>query len=184
MKCYRFFLFCLFLLCLVYGRSQNTGIGTTQAKNSLHISAPADNPIKDPIRIDSLQPYLSAGDTTLLVCDPDSGVVRYMPIDKLVAKSKIFYPPSIPISITATTTGETLDLHQTYLNLFSSPMVSSPSAGSLPTYSETELDYYVLDYDTDTFENVSISDQGIMTYDIKAIPAGNSAYFNVVFKVR
>lgn len=175
---------CLSLFCFLFGNSQNTGIGTFNAKNTLHIAAQADNPVKDPIRIDSLQLYQSLGDTTFLVLDPDSGVVRYMPLNNLVARSRLFYPPSIPISITATATGQTLDLHQTYVSLFTSPMVSSPSAGTLPTYAESDLDYYVLDYDTSTFSNVSIDDQGIMTYDIIAIPSSNYAYFNVVFKVR
>ncbi|MEM6800531.1 MAG: hypothetical protein AAF696_03955 [Bacteroidota bacterium] len=174
----------LFMLLYLQSHAQNTGIGTLTPKNTLHISTQLDNPIKDPIRIDSLQAYQSSMDTTFLVVNPDSGVLRYMPIENLIAKSKIFYPPSIPISITAIKSGKTLDLHQTYVNLFSSPMVSSPSAGSLPIFGETELDYYVLDYDTSTFANVSISDQGIMTYDVIAIPASNSAYFNVVFKVR
>lgn len=184
MKFTRSLLICLFLCSYLTGISQNTGIGTLNAKNTLHIAVQADNSVKDPLRIDSLKLYQSTADTSFLVLDPDSGVVRYMPMNNLVARSRLFYPPSIPISITATATGETLDLHQTYINLFTSPMVSSPSAGSLPTYTETELDYYVLDYDTSTFSNVSINDQGVMTYDIIAIPPGNYAYFNVVFKVR
>ena len=180
---YFFSLFLLVFLCFQVN-AQNTGIGTLNAKNTLHIKPQSDNPVRDPLRIDSLQSYQSLGDTTFLVVDPDSGIVRYMPVGMLVARSKIFYPPSIPINITAVESGKTLDLHQTYVNLFSSPVVSSPSAGSLPVYGETELDYYVLDYDTSTFANVSISDQGIMTYDVIAIPASNTAYFNVVFKVR
>ena len=178
----------LFLTLLLFSCydaiAQNTGIGTFNAKNTLHVSRQPDNPIVDPVRIDSLQYYQSTSDTSFVVCDPDSGVLRYMPLEKLVAKSRIFYPPSIPISITATASGETLDLHQTYLNLFSSPMVVSPGASSLPTYAETELYYYVLDYDTSVFDNVSISDQGVLTYDIIAVPSSNYAYFNVVFKVK
>ena len=178
----------LFLTLLLFSccdiLAQNTGIGTFNAKNTLHVSRQADNPVVDPIRIDSLQYYQSASDTSFVVCDPDSGIFRYMPLEKLVAKSRIFYPPSIAISISTTATGQTLDLHQTYMDLFSSPMVTSPGASLLPTYTESELEYYVLDYDTSIFDNVSISEQGVLTYDIILVPSSNYAYFNVVFKVK
>ncbi|MEM8896944.1 MAG: hypothetical protein AAGC85_02525 [Bacteroidota bacterium] len=63
--------------------SQNTGIGTRNPKNTLHIIPDINSPTRDPIRIERLQLFQSGKDTTVLVCDPDSGVVRYMPISAL-----------------------------------------------------------------------------------------------------
>lgn len=76
----------LFVLVLISGGvlcAQNTGIGTLYPKNTLHIVPEEGNSVKDPIRIDSMQLYNSATDTTFLVMDPDSGVLRYMPISAL-----------------------------------------------------------------------------------------------------
>lgn len=76
----------LFVLVLISGGvlcAQNTGIGTLYPKNTLHIVPEEGNSVKDPIRIDSMQFYNSSTDTTFLVMDPDSGVLRYMPISAL-----------------------------------------------------------------------------------------------------
>ncbi len=71
------------MLIAGFASAQNTGIGTLYPKNTLHIVPEEGNPAKDPIRIDNMQPYQSFTDTAILVMDPDSGVVRYMPISDL-----------------------------------------------------------------------------------------------------
>lgn len=62
---------------------QNTGIGTLNPKNTLHVVPEPSNPVQDPIRIENLQLYQSGSDTSVLVVQPDSGVIRYMPISAL-----------------------------------------------------------------------------------------------------
>ncbi|MBT8189035.1 MAG: hypothetical protein KJO29_01300, partial [Bacteroidia bacterium] len=96
---------------------------------------------------------------------------------------EIFYPPSVPIDVSATGTGLTLDLHQEYINQYGSPAVSSTGApAAVPTYVESDLYYYVLDYDTSILNVTSITADGIMTYDIIAVPvAASCTYINVVF---
>ncbi len=102
--------------------------------------------------------------------------------------SRIFYPPSIPIIANATGTNLTLDLHQTYVDLFegSDPsFVKSTSApGAIPTYAQDELYYYILDYDTSVFDNVEINDNGVMEYDVIAVASDNCSFINVVFVVK
>ena len=56
------------------------GIGTNTPSNTLHVK-PADSN-EDPIRIEDLK-KLSQGDSTLLVVDPATGVVRYLEIDSI-----------------------------------------------------------------------------------------------------
>ena len=60
--------------------AQNVGINQNSPTNSLHVSpiTIGDNPI----RIDNMQPYTS-GDTTLLIIDAPSGIVRYVNKDDL-----------------------------------------------------------------------------------------------------
>ncbi len=100
--------------------------------------------------------------------------------------SRIFYPPAIAVVANTIDTDLTIDLHQQYLNLFESPAISSTSApGAIPTYDQDELYYYITDYDTDVFENITIDDNGLMEYDVKAVATSDTCSFiNVVFVVK
>ena len=99
--------------------------------------------------------------------------------------SRIFYPPALVIDASTTGNGRTLDLHQEYINLFGSPSVASSGAPSvIPTYAETELYYYVTDFDATVFSDLSISAAGVLTYDVDTVPTDNCAILNVVFVVK
>lgn len=116
-----------------------------------------------------------------LAVDADGDVIE----TNTTKSSQTFYPPAIAIDASSTGTGLTLDLHQEYVNRFGSPAVKSSSApAAIPYYSESELYYYVTDYDTAVFANLSISDAGVLTYDIIASPADDYSLINVVFVVK
>lgn len=107
-------------------------------------------------------------------------------IEVNTAKSAgIFYPPAIALDASSTDTELTLDLHQEYQDRFGSPSVASSGAPSaIPSYGETELYYYVTDYDSAVLANISISSTGVMTYDVIATPASSCTILNVVFVVK
>ncbi len=63
----------LFIASILLG--QNVGINQNSPTNSLHIS-PINNG-DDPLRIDNMQSYVS-GDTTLMIIDNTTGIVRYV----------------------------------------------------------------------------------------------------------
>ena len=107
-------------------------------------------------------------------------------IEQNTAKSAgIFYPPAIALDASSTGTGRTLDLHQEYEDRFGSPSVASSGAPSaIPAYTESELYYYVTDYDAAVMDNVSISSAGVMTYDIIATPSSGCTILNIVFVVK
>ncbi|MEM6801333.1 MAG: hypothetical protein AAF696_08000, partial [Bacteroidota bacterium] len=116
-----------------------------------------------------------------LAVDADGDVIE----TNTSKSSQTFYPPALAIDASSTGTDLTLDLHQEYVNRFGSPAVKSSSAPSaIPYYSESELYYYVTDYDTAVFANLSISDAGVLTYDIIASPADDYSLINVVFVVK
>lgn len=102
--------------------------------------------------------------------------------------SRIFYPPAIAIVADVVDTDLEIDLHDTYVELFegSDPsFVKSTSApGAIPTYDQDELYYYILDYDTSVFANVTIDDNGLMEYDVIAVASDNCSFINVVFVVK
>ncbi|PXX23301.1 hypothetical protein, partial [Arenibacter sp. ARW7G5Y1] len=100
-------------------------------------------------------------------------------------RPNIFYPPSIAVDASSTGTGRTIDLHSQYTAQFGSPMVASDLApGAIPTYANTELYYYVTFYDDTVFDNVSVDEFGVMTYDVIATPTDYNSLINVVFVVK
>lgn len=86
-------------LCLILGSNifaQNTGIGTLDPTHPLHIVPGSTG--ENPLRLDSLQLYRQAGDTMVLVVNADSGVVRMVHIDSVIAqKAELIasYSPTI-----------------------------------------------------------------------------------------
>ena len=91
-----------------------------------------------------------------------------------------FYPPTIPIDASATGSFS-IDMHANYMTQYGTPVISSPSAGSIPTFTETELDYHVLDYDNTVINVTSVTDSGMLYYDIIAVPSNNCTYINILF---
>jgi len=134
-------------------------------------------------------PYTNtAGATYQLAVEADGDVVQM----NTAKSARVFYAPPmlIPVDMVSDdVTGpgdESIDLHQEYVNRFSSPsLVRNPgSAATIPTYNESELDYYIADYDPAVFGNVAVNDAGILTYDVISIPSGNCTYLTVVFVVK
>ncbi|WP_424001784.1 hypothetical protein [Maribacter sp. IgM3_T14_3] len=102
----------------------------------------------------------------------------------LIANTRpdIFYPPSIEVDVATTGTGRTIDLHAEYMTQYGTPAVVSAGApAAIPTYTNTELYYYVTYFDPTVFANVSVSATGIMTYDVIAAPTDYNTLINVVF---
>ena len=102
---------------------------------------------------------------------------------------KFFYMPSVTIDVSATGTGKTKDLYAEYKNQFSGSVASqfakNPTApATIPYFPvSSDLDYYITYYDSDVLENISISNSGVMTYDIRATSRYKS-FMNVVFVVK
>ncbi|MUH37907.1 collagen-like protein, partial [Zobellia amurskyensis] len=99
--------------------------------------------------------------------------------------ARIFYPPSIEVDASTNGTNRTINLYDQYIAQFGSPMVASASApAAIPTYTNTELYYYVTFYDTTVFDNVSVNASGVMTYDVIGQPSSYNSLINVVFVVK
>ncbi|SKB95720.1 hypothetical protein SAMN05660226_03986, partial [Parapedobacter luteus] len=116
------------------------------------------------------------------------------------AMPKFFYMPSVIIPIASDQledplTGEsfndgtrqgTIDLYGRYAAQFGSPMASNAGATTiLPVLPANELDYHIAWYNSSVFENVSVSDAGILTYTVKAdadVTVGS--FMNVVFAIK
>ena len=102
---------------------------------------------------------------------------------------KFFYMPSITFDTSADATGQTKNLYEEYKAQFAltNPNhVVSPGAptNGIPYFDDpTDLYYIITDYDSNVFSNITINDQGVMTYDVTAA-ATDCTLINIVFVVK
>jgi len=100
--------------------------------------------------------------------------------------ARVFYPPSIAID--ASTNGNfSVDLYSQYTAQFATPAAASTGApGAVPTYTATELYYYVTFADPAVFNTatMSIDANGVLSYEIWGQPADYNSLINVVFVVK
>lgn len=96
---------------------------------------------------------------------------------------KFFYMPSIFFDTTTLSTS-TKDLYQIYSDQFSKPQVKSTgSFGKVPILGKNDLEYYITYMDTNVFKNVTIDENGLMTYTIGS-NASDMSFINIVFVVK
>ncbi len=116
---------------------------------------------------------------------------------RLVAETdRFFYIPSI---VLPTDTGDpsyddvlkqfSLNLYGIYAGQFGmtdlTTTVKSPSAATLPVFASDKLDYFVIYYDKDVFEIVSLSDTGVLVYKlVDGYAISEKTYMNIVLKVK
>lgn len=132
----------------------------------------------------------------LLAVD-DTGIVSAIK----AAMPKFFYMPSVliptavdqidsrqseDIDFNDSTREGKIDLYAIYAAQFGDPPVKNPTTTTtLPVLPATELDYYITWYDDTVFEDVSVTDTGILTYTISTtadITMGT--FMNIVFAVK
>ena len=126
------------------------------------------------IQVDKTTTAITTG--TALVNTPD--------VD-LKPELKFFYMPSISIDVSTPLIGGSKNLFFEYQLQFQNPMASNPgSAGSIPFFANpNELDYYITFYDNTVLDNVSITNNGLLLYDV-VNPANECSFINVVFVVK
>lgn len=101
---------------------------------------------------------------------------------------KFFYMPSITFDTSADATSQTKNLYEEYKAQFaltnSNHVVSPGAPASVPYFANaTDLYYIITDYDPNVFSNITISEQGVMTYDVTAA-ATDCTLINIVFVVK
>ena len=123
----------------------------------------------------------------IVVADATSGVLKQMNS----AMPRFFYMPSIVIptaadQVTDGTTFGTINLYNRYSTQFATPTVSNPGkTTTLPVLAASALDYYITWFDATVFDNVTVSNTGVLTYTVKAnadVTVGS--FMNIVFAVK
>ena len=130
------------------------------------------------LAIQGLQPGNATNDR-VVVTDANGVLKNISPMPRF------FYMPAITFDTTAIGAGLTKNLYQEYVAQFTNVTVRNTSAPANIAYIplNTELNYYVTYFDPAVFANLSIDDNGILTYDI--IGTGNpTSYLNIVFALK
>jgi hypothetical protein len=100
-----------------------------------------------------------------------------------------FYMPSIAINTQVIGTATPINLYDKYVEQFTlaDAATSAKSTGAPEIISylplPSDLYYYITYYDKEVFEDVTISDSGVLNYKIKQI-ASDSSYVNIVFVLK
>jgi len=96
-----------------------------------------------------------------------------------------FYMPAVSFDTSSDATGQTKNLYDLYQAQFASPAYVSDGAPAIvPHIPDAEdLYYYILAADSQVFQNVTIDNKGVMTYDVKAA-ATDCSYINIVFVLK
>lgn len=119
---------------------------------------------------------------------------------RIIRKAQ-FYMPSI---VTPTTVGtHTINLYEEYIKQYADSKGSNTSNkqapnrswniqtnnndNSLKTYAKDDLDYFVVYYDNNVFTDLSITEEGVLTYTVTAEGAKNisaQTFMNIVLQER
>ena len=145
----------------------------------------------------------NTGSTTENI-DSKKGFYYYDGTDwqRIIRKAQ-FYMPSI---VMPTTQGDhSINLYEEYLKQYAHknasnidtrdninipndrPIASREGASPLKTYRKNDLDYFVVYYDKNVFTNLSITEDGVLTYTVTAEGAKNisaQTFMNIVLQER
>ncbi|NGM60290.1 hypothetical protein G5B30_00035 [Sphingobacterium sp. SGG-5] len=138
---------------------------------------------------------LTSGRWNRLLTDNDAfkaALPRFFYMPSIIIPTEVAHIPSEFNSAMSFDNGTkigTIDLHAIYsaqFNGISGSSIKSPGAGTdtLPVIPANELDYYITWYDNTLFDNVQVTNAGILTYHVSATTADEGSFMNIVFKVR
>jgi hypothetical protein len=104
---------------------------------------------------------------------------------------KWFYMPSIPIDVTQPSIGNGagINLYSLYVAQMNNGIGLARSPGAAghnldKVYTVDEIDFFILGYDTGVFDNVQVSNAGVLTGDIDNEAVTSATYMNIAFKVK
>ncbi len=126
-------------------------------------------------------------DTTLKCIAQNAGTTAspaWVCLSAKDAQNGFFYMPTIAVDASTVVSGKTIDLYDEYKKQFTAPTKNPAAPVNIPYFmNPTDLYYYITNYDTDVLANVSINNNGVMTYDVKA-ESDYDSFMTVVFVLK
>lgn len=107
----------------------------------------------------------------------------------IVDPIRFIYTPSISIDTSVTGAGQILNIWQKYndqfngINGYTLVKNSTTENTTIPVYPANYFDYYITAYDASVFRNLSISDSGVLTYEVYGT-ASACSFMNIVMVLR
>lgn len=119
--------------------------------------------------------------TDAILVRDESGVLKTLK----AVMPKFFFMPSVAMDVSKTNVPP-VDLYAEYKDQFTKPMASSKGASNMiPTLEAEELEYHITYFDDEVFENVSVTEKGVLTYKVKEnIQLTEASFMNIVFVVK
>lgn len=107
---------------------------------------------------------------------------KWIRIERSTAATKSFYMPSVSVNTTALVNNQTIDLFSLYKAQFQTPAFKNPAApSSVPFFAlSSDLYYYITAYDNTVLNIDSLSDSGVLQYDVIG-QATDCSFINIVF---
>ncbi len=164
-----------------------TGYGTDQNSAIVYVTDPAGSEAG----LEKQTKYVTAEGYYYFDADAEDAQGRWMRlvVGNPLKDNKVnwFYMPSISIDASAPVSSQTLNLYTEYTDQFqnvAAPNRSTSAPSDVPFLVDPEdLYYYVVDFDPSVIQVNSISDQGVMNYDILQA-ADECAFINIVFVIK
>ncbi|MGG5508250.1 MULTISPECIES: hypothetical protein [unclassified Myroides] len=141
------------------------------------------------------EPEFKGAATDKVVVADATGVLKTV----TATMPKVFYMPPVMFNTSAVGTGKTRNIYNEYVAMYggTGTVVDTPITGTrpglvknadaenptIPTFGVKELDFYVSYYDPEVFANVSVTNEGVLKYDIKK-KAKYGSFMTIVFVVR
>nr|WP_297163001.1 hypothetical protein [uncultured Dysgonomonas sp.] len=126
-------------------------------------------------------------DTTLRCISQNAGTPAspsWVCLSQKDAQNGFFYMPTIAIDASMVYTGRTIDLYTEYKKQFTTPIKNPSAPVNIPYFvNPNDLYYYITNYDAKVLGNISINDQGVMTYDVIA-ESDYDSFMTVVFVIK
>lgn len=109
---------------------------------------------------------------------------------------RFFYMPSVLLptdasdpSYNAVSGSFSIDLYQAYSKQFgltdTGSSVKSPGATSMPVLQSNAFEYFITYYDNSVFQNVSLSNTGVLTYKLPSeVNVSDKTFMNIIFKLK
>ena len=159
------------------------------------LSTTQANPLSDHVEGMTVYNTANVGDVTAGHYYNDGSKWIKIATEESAAVPSFFYMPSMLLptdisdpSYNSVTEIFTINLHSNYaaqFGLTNSVSVKDPSASVLPVLANNKLEYFITYYDNSVFQNVSVSDTGILTYKLASTyTITEKTFMNIVFKVK
>ncbi len=100
-----------------------------------------------------------------------------------------FYMPSIELTTSSAISYGPIDIYEKYTQIFGTPKVrgggpTGNTPASIPVFGRNDLYYYITNYDESVFSDMTLTENGELSYTVSNPPTDGCSYINIVFVIK